>query len=159
MNVDFDIPEGAVKASDLYDIIKGGTQRANPWAGFLQEEIEKYSKNEDGLEYAYDVSDGSRLTRGIIDIYPLNLSSVSPSPPLLSSPIPRQISSPIPVESPVPDTCPEVKAPQWMPYAIYNVGDIVKDKCIIYKVILPVTKSEDNIASPEFSQYFTVYTS
>jgi hypothetical protein len=44
-----------------------------------------------------------------------------------------------------------------MPYAIYNVGDIVKDKCILYKVTLPVTRSEDNIASPEFSQYFTAY--
>jgi hypothetical protein len=43
----------------LYDEIKGGTQRANAWAGILQEDFEKLSKSGTVIEF-----EGAQLTRG-----------------------------------------------------------------------------------------------
>ena len=53
------------KASDLYNDIKGGTQRANAWAGFLQEEIEEDRKINLPIERAYDVTD-ALIVNGIL---------------------------------------------------------------------------------------------
>jgi hypothetical protein len=150
-----------IQASDLYKELAGGSQRASVWAGIIQEDIEVDRKNPGRLENAYTIEDGARLTNGKLEMYHIEsplLSSPIPSPsPLLSSPIPSPSPTLSQPPSPALDNCPEISAPQWMPYALYNMGDIVKDKCILYTVTLPVTKSEDNIASPEFSKYFTVY--
>jgi len=60
------------KASDLFNDIKGGTQRANQWAGILIEDIEKYRKTEEQpWTSAYDVNDGARLTSGRYEMYPI----------------------------------------------------------------------------------------
>jgi|FreactcultureFD7_1027221.scaffolds.fasta_scaffold00105_55 hypothetical protein len=59
------------KASDLYNDIKGGTQRANAWAGFLQEEIEEDRKINLPIERAYDVTDATQLTASKYEMYPI----------------------------------------------------------------------------------------
>jgi hypothetical protein len=142
-------------ASDLYTIIAGGTQRANPWAGLIQEDVEKDFKNQLPWDNAYDVEDGAQLTSSKYEMYPLQYKiEASRFPDMNASP--GNASPILQLSSPIPDTCPDVKAPQWMPYQLYKVGDLVKDKCIIYKVTLPINTPEDNVISPEFSQYFTI---
>jgi len=63
------------KASDLYYDIKGGTQRANAWAGFLQEEIEEDRKINLPIEKAYDVIDAAQLTTSRYEMYPISEDS------------------------------------------------------------------------------------
>lgn len=65
-----------VSASDLYDVIKGGTQRANAWAGILQEDVEKDFKNQSGMQSAYDVIDACQLTSGNLYMYEFVESNV-----------------------------------------------------------------------------------
>ena len=139
---------GDYQASDLYKQISGGTQRANPWAGILIEDIEKYRKTEQQYwDPAYDIPDefGAQLTNSRYEMYPVEVEAPSSSP-IVST------SSPNPPE---PQVCsPSLTYPQWMPYAMYDLGTIVQDKCKPYVVILPITKPEFNVASPDFSKYF-----
>jgi hypothetical protein len=139
------------KASDLYQQISGGTQRANPWAGILIEDIEKYRKNENNpWDPAYDIPDdfGAQLTNSRYEMYPIPETLVSRSPVSGTSGFTYQAS-------PIVDTCPDNTDPQWIPYTVYPFNTIVKDKCNSYIVSLVMSRPEDNVVSPEFSQYFT----
>jgi hypothetical protein len=86
------------KASDLYNQIAGGTQRANAWAGILIEDIEKYRKTEEqpwDPAYAIPNDFGAQLTNSRYEMYPIDDESItgfSPSPSKSSpSPIPSTL--------------------------------------------------------------------
>jgi len=146
---------GDYQASDLYKQIAGGTQRANPWAGILIEDIEKYRKTEQQpWDPAYDIPDdfGAQLTNSKYDMYPVEVEPPPSSSPMIIPTPDVSTQSPIIYE---PQVCsPSLNYPQWMPYGMYDLGTIVQDKCKPYVVTLPITKPEFNVASPDFSQYF-----
>jgi hypothetical protein len=191
-------------AADLYKSIAGGTQRANPWVGTLQEELQTGVSHP--WDPAYEISDGAQYThggtmqineyrdtsntysQGMIAGVKYRMYDFTPSP----TPIPEK--SPFPLQdymspdsinygsqfspgmgifdSPGPDnSCPLVKVSpcdgdssepeeyyafsQWMPYAKYNLGDIVKDRCVPYVNTLIIPEQTENVIAPEFSPYFT----
>jgi hypothetical protein len=127
-----------ISASELYNVIKGGTQRANPWAGILQEDTENDFKNQTGMEYAYDVVDGSHLTSDRFEMYEF-----------VDSNVPTQVQSPV---QPIPTPSGPL---QWAPYTKYEFGQLVNDNGIQYTVSIQIDNPNDNVIAPQFSRYFT----